>query len=303
MSRSAIDATRFTATSPHAYSKTFLRSAPSSASTTPRTNTPPNRFNQPNAARKLTPGSNNIPPPETPAEKVARLRAARLAEKQAQISKWDKIVLRGRVWADRAHKVTAYSLIGFSVVAAGITAFALTDMILHNRRKRSAFYAEQHSLYATRLLDAIETEKAGLPLDEDQILIMNRERARVQAEEAKKERSWGKSIKVFLLGGLKQEEEEEVPEVVPSEAQVLESMGVDQTSILEAAKGKRPIDGKNTERRDGSGILQAVEGKRRKGEKVMEARGVEGGPLDQVAQEAVDEASSKGGWINRGRGG
>ena len=118
MSRSAIDATRFTATSPHAYSKTFLRSAPSSAPSyatpTPRTNTPPNRFNQSNAAREPTPGSNNIPPPETPIEKVARLRAARLAEKQAQITKWDKIVLRGRVWADRAHKVTAYSLIGFS---------------------------------------------------------------------------------------------------------------------------------------------------------------------------------------------
>lgn len=176
-------------------------------------------------------------------------------------------------------------------------------MILHNRRKRSAFYAVQHSLYATRLLDAIETEKAGLPLDEDQILILNRERARVQAEEAKKERSWGKSIKGFLVGGLKQDEEEKAPEVVPSEAQVLELMGVDQTSILEAAEGKQPIDGNNTERRDGSGILQAVQEKRRKSEKVMEARGAEGGPLDQVAQEAVDKASSRKGWMNWGRGG
>ena len=191
------------------------------------------------------------------------------------------------------------------VIAAGVTAFALTDMILHNRRKRSAFYAEQHALYATRLLDAIETEKSGLPLDEDQTLILNRERARVQAEEAKKERSWRKSIKSMLIGGLKQDEEaEKVSEVsVPTEAQVLEMMGMDQRRILEAAeegvRGKGEIgDG----RRDGNGILQAAEDKRREGEKV-EAGGVEGGPLDQMAEGAVEKARSKGGWMRWGRGG
>ena len=192
------------------------------------------------------------------------------------------------------------------VIAAGVTAFALTDMILHNRRKRSAFYAEQHALYATRLLDAIEAEKSGLPLDEDQTLILNRERARVQAEEAKKERSWGKSIKGMLIGGLKQDEEaEKVSEVsVPTEAQVLEMMGVDQRRILEAAEEGGRGEGEIRERRrDGSGILQAVEDKRREGEKVMEARGVEGGPLDQMAEGAVEKARSKGGWMSWGRGG
>ena len=118
MSRSAADATRFTATSPHAYSKTFLRSPPSSANPPSRSNTNPHRFSNPNAPRYPAPGPKNIPPAETPAEKVARLRSSRLAEKEAQISKWDKIVVRGRLWADRAHKATAYSLISFSGMLA-----------------------------------------------------------------------------------------------------------------------------------------------------------------------------------------
>lgn len=118
LSRSAVDATRFTATSPHAYSKpTPLRSAasasiPSSAS---KSNTPPYRFAAPNAAGKRPPQS--APPgapTETPAEKVARLRAARLREREAQITNWDRVVVKGRSWADRAHKMTVYSLVTFS---------------------------------------------------------------------------------------------------------------------------------------------------------------------------------------------
>lgn len=311
MSRSAADATRFTATSPHAYSKpTSIRSAASSAS---RSNPPPRRIPNPNARGPpqrpgITSAPNSPPQIETPIKKVARLRAARLAEKNAQISRWDQIVVRGRVWADRAHKVTAYSLIGFSVVAASITAFALTDMILHNRRKRNAFYAEQHSLYDTRLIQAIETEKSGMPLDEDQTLILNRERARVQAEESAKERTWSKRAKGLFLGGLKKDDDEEqTPVVVPTEGQILEMIGVDQRKLLEVSEqGIRDGAGPGEEmgdRRDGNGVLAAIEQHRREGEKILEERGVTGGPLDQVAEEAVEKVkeTGKGGWLNWGR--
>lgn len=195
-------------------------------------------------------------------------------------------------------------------------------MILHNRRKRSAFYTEQRSLYATRLLDAIETERAGLPLDEDQTLVLNRERARVQAEEAKKERSWGKSIKEIFVGGLKEEEGVELP-VVPTEAEILEKIGVSQARVLEAAdglsegeldgaQGAGEVDGPQREDENdglrlgestitGGGILQAVDEDRREGERVMEANGARGGPLDQVAEQAVEKAETKGGWMSWGR--
>lgn len=49
---------------------------------------------------------------ETPKEKVTRLRAAHEAAKQAQVTRWDRIVVRGRVWADVAHRVTVLGLIG-----------------------------------------------------------------------------------------------------------------------------------------------------------------------------------------------
>lgn len=181
-------------------------------------------------------------------------------------------------------------------------------MILHNRRKRTAFYAEQHALYDTRLLEAIETEKSGLPLDEDQTLIMNRERARVQAEEAAKERTWGKRAKGLFLGGLKENESEAtVPAVVPTEGQILEMIGVDQRRILETAEqGGRDGAGPGEEmgdRRNGNGVLQAIEQQRREGERLLENRGVTGGPLDQVAEEAIEKVKEKGkgGWLSWGK--
>ncbi|KAF6231026.1 hypothetical protein HO173_010726 [Letharia columbiana] len=329
MSRSAADATRFTATSPHAYARPtpINRPDPSthSASGTPRPN--PNAPLNPNPRVPPPPidpkkgAQGSAPPGETAVEKVARLRQARLREREAQITTWDRVVIRGRVWADRAHKTTVVSLLGFSIVAAAITGFALTDMILHNRRKRSAFYAEQRAIYSQRLIEAIETEKSGMPLDEDQTLVINRERARVQAEEAAKERSWGKSIRGMLMGGLKGDEEEgERGEkvAVPSEEEILKKLGVTQTSILErAAQADRDSGPKTTDvghgseegRRDGTGILQAVAEKRREGERAMEAAGVRGGPLDRMAEGPVqavggtidaaeEKAGSRGGWSN-----
>ncbi len=106
MSRSAADATRFTATSPHAYSKppstTFTPTSPSSRlprSSAPPSHTPPNRSSIPAGGE------------ETPREKVARLRQAARAAREAKVSQFDRVVARGRVWADRAHRVTALSLI------------------------------------------------------------------------------------------------------------------------------------------------------------------------------------------------
>lgn len=202
-------------------------------------------------------------------------------------------------------------------------------MILHNRRKRSAFYAEQHALYGQRLLEAIEAEKSGQTLDEDQTLVLNRERARVMAEEAKKQRSWIKGIKEFVFfrglkmdddddGGGKERVAEEV--VVPSEGEILQRLGIDQGTILERATAGREMDGEVEEEgergrreegaREGSKILQAVAEKRREGERVAEAAGLRGGPLDRMAEGAVQAVegtiqaaeekvgSSGGGWTS-----
>ena len=181
---------------------------------------------------------------------------------------------------------------------------------MHNRRKRAAFYAEQHAIYGRRLLEAIETEKSGRPLDDDQTLVINRERARVRAEEVARERTWRKRIKGVFLGNLKNDEEAGTGEkeeeiVVLSEWEVLQKLGVDQKSILEQATqpaGKESeyktveLDdngGREESTGEGGSILQAVAEERREGERVVEAAGVRGGPLDRMAEGAVKAVAER----------
>lgn len=124
MSRTVADATRFTATSPHAYSKpaSILRSAasktfsPSSSGSTRRTPqplSPSNLTPNPSPPSQKQPGSNPSPN-ETPQQKVARLRALRAAEKLKPLGLWDRTVVRGRRWADIAHRTTVYGFMGIS---------------------------------------------------------------------------------------------------------------------------------------------------------------------------------------------
>lgn len=119
MSRTVADATRFTATSPHAYSKpaSILRTAANtfSPSASP---SHPSRKPAPNAH---APNSPPPPPPsssqqqqqrETPHQKVARIRALRAAQKLNSLTLWEKTVIRGRRYADSAHRITVYGLMG-----------------------------------------------------------------------------------------------------------------------------------------------------------------------------------------------
>lgn len=106
MSRSAADATRFTATGPYASAKiqSPTASSPSaSSSSNPSTSSPG--------------GSSSIPPNETPKQKVERLRAQARATRMAKnFSPLDRLIGTGRVWADRLHRVTVFTLIAASGV-------------------------------------------------------------------------------------------------------------------------------------------------------------------------------------------
>jgi hypothetical protein len=97
MARSATDATRFTSTTPHAFTKL-------------------------SASSSKVPSQQSKPGPagESPQEKVKRLRAAANAAREAQVSGWDKVIIKGRLWADRAHRFTALSLIGLTCMAPKI---------------------------------------------------------------------------------------------------------------------------------------------------------------------------------------
>lgn len=107
MSRSAADATRFTATGPYANSK---------PSGTPYDL--PNFMQKENATSKSsTPQRGPDGQPETPKQKVERLRAQARAARIAQSSSGsDRLIEFGRRFANKAHKGMVYSLI----VASGM---------------------------------------------------------------------------------------------------------------------------------------------------------------------------------------
>lgn len=98
MARSASDATRFTSTTPHA------SSIPPSAANLQSSSS----LQKQQKLRKSAPG----PVGETPLEKVKRLRAAADRARDAQVTTFDKVILRGRVIADFAHRATTLFLIG-----------------------------------------------------------------------------------------------------------------------------------------------------------------------------------------------
>ena len=83
----------------------------------------------------------------------------------------------------------------------------ITDMLLHNRRKRNDWLAEQQAKSARDLADAKRAEMAGT-ITEDQMLLINRERAAVEAAEKKKNRPGVfKRVSEWLFSDLSKEEQ------------------------------------------------------------------------------------------------
>lgn len=122
--RSAASATRFTATTPHASSK---RAAPAPPARTPKRQPGPATAAaaaaaRPAAATKPTNAESVIPPispgaaKETPQQRVARLRAAHDAAKQASISPLDRFLEKTRPIFNSAHKITVVGLVGLTGV-------------------------------------------------------------------------------------------------------------------------------------------------------------------------------------------
>ena len=183
------------------------------------------------------------------------------------------------------------------MIAVGVTVFSLTDMIIYNRRKRKEYNAEQRMILAHMLMEAREAEAKGIA-DEDQILFLNREREVDEAERIQKEKKgrWRRYIKgIFSTEGLKKEDTSSGLEALGEE----KPRKVGEGSLLIESAGETVTDS-TTEKEEtpGLGILQAVEEKRRDGERELQKRGVNGGTLDQLAEQAAAAGKSKGGWTS-----
>ncbi|KAF4552252.1 Hypothetical protein D9617_10g072330 [Elsinoe fawcettii] len=256
MPRSASDATRFTATGPYATSK-------------------------PSSAASSIPIGPSAPQNETPQQKIARLRAAAAAAKRGQESQFDKLVRVGRVWADRAHRTTAWGLIGLTVVCGVFATFSIGDMLMHNRRKRNEWLQEQQQKSAV-LLEEARTAAARGTANDDQILLLNRERA---AQEAEAERKAKKGIfrraKETVFGGLEKEEQQGgkiMAEVRATQQQraAATSPEIQQSGFLE----------------DINPSIQAAVSKVKETVSPSTNAGI-GGPLDRQAQASIDAISQQ----------
>ncbi|KAK3686860.1 hypothetical protein LTR37_019412 [Vermiconidia calcicola] len=256
MARSPSDATRFTATGPYASSGTGFASNPTATA---------------------SPGSQisfGTPAPdgETPQQKIARLRAAAALAKQGKESQFDKVVRVGRVWADRAHRATAFGLIGLTVVSGMVAVAGISDMMLHNRRRRNEWLAGQQAKTAIDLAEAKAAQAEGR-VTEDQILLINRERAAAEAQEAKRNRpGMFKRARNYLFSGLSSEEQKGG------------KLGAGASAAAASQVPREEILGEKEDR----GVLKAVEEKveanRRSGERVEEILRPVGGPLDRQAE-------------------
>ena len=189
MARSPSDATRFTATGPYASSGSSFTSNPSTS--------PGSQINFGASA----------PQNETPQQKIARLRAAAAAAKQGHESQFDMFVRVGRRWADRAHRFTAIGLIGLTVISGMVAAAGITDMLLHNRRRRNEWLDEKRAETQVQVKEALAAQEEGRATD-DQMLLINRERAAIEAAEAKRNRPGiFKRAKNAIFSGLSNEEQ------------------------------------------------------------------------------------------------
>jgi len=131
----------------------------------------------------------------------------------AQVSTMDKLLVSGRVWADRAHKFTALSLIGATFIAGGVCVYALGDMMIHNRRKKAEFFQEQKAQHASATETARKKIQTGTATQDD-ITFMQLEdahaaeiEAKARAKAERKENSVFNKGKRWLFSGLKKEEE------------------------------------------------------------------------------------------------
>lgn len=129
MSRSAADATRFTATGPYASSKP--KDTPYEL---PDFLKPKEEPAAPEAPKPKGPQPGPNGQPETPKQKVERLRAqaraARMAQSSSGVDRWIEV---GRRFANRAHKGMVYSLIAASGMCLAVLGFPVPTPVLRLR--------------------------------------------------------------------------------------------------------------------------------------------------------------------------
>ncbi|PWY69578.1 hypothetical protein BO70DRAFT_322737 [Aspergillus heteromorphus CBS 117.55] len=229
MSRSAADATRFTATGPYAHSK------PGSAAP----------YKLPDfMAKSGSKGQAGPSAPTTPKEKVERLRAQARAARIAQsTSRVDQMVDFGRRFANKAHKTMVYSLIAASGVCGVLTIYSVFSLTMYNRRQRA--------LWVEKELQSLEDAKTaygrGTATTEQLEMLKNEKIGEIfqrKKDEERAQRPWNK-LKRYMFSGMKADE---TPEAAPNgipDSIIADTNINTKPGVLEALNAKTAEDAKS----------------------------------------------------------
>ncbi len=188
-----------------------------------------------------------------------------------------------------------WKLIGMeTVIAGGVTVYAIGDMMIYNRRRRAQYFEEQKALKQSAIQSARLAIASGVAT-EDQISFIRREEEHdAQLEAAARAKAAKKGIfkrgREWLFSGLKNEEEGE--DVGSSERR----LGYEALSEEDDSLGERESD-----------IVRAIEEKKMAiAAKAKQAfaeekeRQLSGGPLDRLGTETDrgGERPKSGGWTS-----
>ncbi|KPI43347.1 uncharacterized protein AB675_6780 [Cyphellophora attinorum] len=304
--------TRFTSNSIHASQK------PSTPNFSPR------QPQGPTAAPAST------APIETPAEKVARLRAQLRSQRDgSQLTPTERFIAGGRRWADTAHRFTTVALLGLTGISAVVAVYGIFSLVTHSRRQKRAFIDAEMD----RLRDAQQAFLRG-DASAEQLHLLEQERAGEEMaakwkadKDAQKTRGlWAKAKGMLGVGqefdgdqmGTETLEEAERRQFRASGGRVLEEAWIQQQQqqmkenepqlrrvavrehdTIEGvgfdAKG-RPVPLNKMER-----LPSNIKVERRTGDRPVEPiHEIRGGMLDQMADNAASAAASKtgGGWYS-----
>ncbi|EED21673.1 conserved hypothetical protein [Talaromyces stipitatus ATCC 10500] len=277
MSRSAADATRFTATGPYVSSKAPYQ-LPESLKSNKQSTTSPT---SPSSVSYTSPNNQNAsssPSGETPREKVERLRAQARAARLAQNGNaFDRIIEKGRRVANSAHKVMIYTLITASGVCGALTLYSVVSLTMWNRRQRELWLDRQlQDLQAAR-----EAYVKGTATPEQLEILRNEKIGEIEKQkrkEADEQKLWNRA-KRFLFDGLKKED--------VSDASVSTASGAGTTAaVSELINNKTASEQQTTS----FGILEAVNAKKAESAQKHAASTQQPGSLDVLAMNAETTA-------------
>lgn len=166
-----------------------------------------------------------------------------------------------------------------------VASFAIGDMLMHNRRKRAEWLADQQAQHRIKLDEARRLLASGQKITEDQMLLINQERAAWEAANAQKQ-------KKGLFAKAKEAVFSSVPEEETKGGKMMHQQegGVVRAVEEKVAETKRlAVQGKEK-------VEEGLEQVNAKAGEMLEKRPmtvIVGGPLDHEAQAVTDAVKQK----------